>query len=72
MESSDCYDAPIDKVLLGVLNRTQRGKGILTRTLCQKNQGTVKSKQMPVTVGDRTAYRTLSSERTPLQSEIDK
>jgi hypothetical protein len=53
---------------LEIHNRIQTGKGIPTRTLCQKNQGTVKTKQKPVTVGDRT----LSPERTPLQNGIDE
>jgi hypothetical protein len=57
-----------DKKILGILNRTQTGKGIPTRTLCQKNQGTVKIKQKPVTMGDRTIHRTLSPERTPFQN----
>jgi hypothetical protein len=56
----------------GALNRTQTGKGILTRTLCQKNQGNVKTKQKPVTIGDRTSYRILSPERTSLQNGTDK
>jgi hypothetical protein len=30
---------------VGVLNRIQTGKGIPARTLCQKNQETVKTKQ---------------------------
>jgi hypothetical protein len=38
--------------------------------ICQKNQGTVKSKQKPVTMCDRTTHRTLSPERTPLQMEL--
>jgi hypothetical protein len=37
-------------IILGVLNRTQRSKWIPTRTLCQKNQGTVKTKQKQIAV----------------------
>jgi hypothetical protein len=58
--------------ILGVLNRTQTGNGISTRILCQKNYGIIEIKQKPVAVGDMTIYRTLSSERTPLQNGIDK
>jgi hypothetical protein len=53
------------------LNRTQTGKGIPTKTLYQKNQGTVKTKQKPVTVGDRTTYGTMSPERKPLQNGVN-
>jgi hypothetical protein len=56
--------------ILGDRNRTETGKGIHTRTCCQKNQGTVETKQQPVAVGDRTTHSTLSPERTPLQSGI--
>jgi hypothetical protein len=41
-----------------VLNRTQTDKGIPKRTLYQKNQEIVKTKQVPVTVGDSTTYGT--------------
>jgi hypothetical protein len=58
--------------ILGILNRTQAGKGIPTRTLCQKNQGTVNIKQKPVKMGDRTTLRALSPERTPLQNGINE
>jgi hypothetical protein len=51
--------------------RTQTGKGIPTRILCQKNQGAVKIKQKPVTMW-RTTHRTLSPERTPLQNGINE
>jgi hypothetical protein len=36
-----------------VLNRTQRGKGIPARTICQKIQGTGKTKQKPFVVDDK-------------------
>jgi hypothetical protein len=57
---------------VGFLNRTQIGKGIPTRSFCQKNQRTVQTKQKPVKVGGRTTYRTLSPESTPLQNGIDE
>jgi hypothetical protein len=47
-------------------------KGIPTRIHCQKNQGAVKTKQNPVTVGDRIIHRILSTERTPLQNGINQ
>jgi hypothetical protein len=37
-----------DYKMLGVPNRTQRGKGVPTRTPCQKNHGAVKTKQKPL------------------------
>jgi hypothetical protein len=37
-----------------ILNRTQTGQGTHFRTLCLKNQRTVKIKQNPVMVGGRT------------------
>jgi hypothetical protein len=46
-------------------------KGFL-QGLCQKNQGTVKIKQNPVTMGNMTTHRTLSPERTPLQNGINE
>jgi hypothetical protein len=46
---------------------------ILTaRSLCQKNKKSVKIKQKPVTMGDRTSHRTLSPERTSLQNGINE
>jgi hypothetical protein len=42
------------------------------RTLCQKKQGTVKTKQKPVIMGDRTTHRALSPKRAPLQNGIDE
>jgi hypothetical protein len=53
---------------LGILNWTQTGKRTYTRTLCQKNGGTVKIEQKPATVGGGTVYRTPSPKRTPLQT----
>jgi hypothetical protein len=44
-------------VNFGVLNRTQTGTRIPTKILSQKNQGTVKIKQKPLTVGDRTPFQ---------------
>jgi hypothetical protein len=46
--------------ILGVLNRTRTSRGILTRTLCRKNHGTVKTKQKTITVGEKTIYRTVT------------
>jgi hypothetical protein len=46
------------------------GKGIPSRTLCQKNQGAVKLDKS-VKVGDRTTNRTLSPETTPFQNGIN-
>jgi hypothetical protein len=60
------------KKRLEILNRTQIGKGTHTSTLCQKMQETAKFKQKQVTVGGRSAYRTLSPKRTPSQNGIDK
>jgi hypothetical protein len=48
------------------------GKGIPTWTLCQKNEGTVETKQKPVAMGDWTTYGTLSPERTPFQNGINR
>jgi hypothetical protein len=55
-----------------IITGLKTGKGIPIRTLCQKDQGTVKIKQKPVTMGDRTTHRTLSPERTPLQIGINE
>jgi hypothetical protein len=40
--------------ILGILIWTQTGKRTYTRTLCQKNEGAVKIKQKPATMGDKT------------------
>jgi hypothetical protein len=58
--------------LLGVLNSIQTGIGTPTSTVCQRDQGTIKTKQKPVTVGDRTTYWIPSPERAPLRNGIDK
>jgi hypothetical protein len=47
-------------------------KGNSTRTLCQRKQGDVNTKQDPVTMGDRSTHRILSPGRTPLQNGIDE
>jgi hypothetical protein len=39
--------------------------------LCQKNEGSVKTKQRPVKMGGRTTYRILSPKRTPFQIGTD-
>jgi hypothetical protein len=41
----------------GIRNWTQTGQGAFTRTLCQKKEGTVKIKQRPIKMGERTIYR---------------
>jgi hypothetical protein len=56
--------------ILGVLNGTQRARGIPTWVLCQKNQTTVKTEHKAVMVGDRTTYRTLSPETELINSPI--
>jgi hypothetical protein len=55
--------------ILGVPTRTQRDRGILTGI--QKNQGTIKTKQKAVAVGDRNTHKVLSPERTYLQNVTD-
>jgi hypothetical protein len=59
------------KKILGICNQTYTGKGTYTRALCQKNEGSVKTKQRPVKMGGRTTYRTLSPKRTLFQIGID-
>jgi hypothetical protein len=51
---------------------SNRQRDTYEEELCQMNQGTVKIKQKPLTMGDRTTYRTLSPERTPLQNGINE
>jgi hypothetical protein len=58
--------------ILRVFNRTQWGKGILTKIVCQKNQGTIKTEQKQVRMGDGTTYGTLSPKRTHLQNRFDE
>jgi hypothetical protein len=70
-ESCQGLDKQRPYEILGLLNRTQTGKGIPTRTLCQKNEGTDETKQKPVAMGDRTTDGTLSPERTPFQNGIN-
>jgi hypothetical protein len=53
----------------GILKRTQTGKGISTRTFCQKIQGIVKNK--PLAMGDNTTCRSVPHERIPLQNGND-
>jgi hypothetical protein len=40
-------------------NWTQTGKGVYIRTLCQKNEGSVETKQRPTKMGGRITYWTL-------------
>jgi hypothetical protein len=49
---------------------THTGKVTYTRVLCQKNEGSVKTKQRPVKMGGRTICRTLSPKRTLFQTGI--
>jgi hypothetical protein len=46
------------KKTLEIHNWTQTGKETYTRTLCQKNEGSVEAKQKPVKIDGRTFYRT--------------
>jgi hypothetical protein len=57
--------------ILWIPNRAQTDKGTHTRTLCRKKQGSVLIKHKLVTVSVRTTDRTLSSEMTSLQNDID-
>jgi hypothetical protein len=57
-ESDQGLNKRKSKKILGILNWTQTGKRTYTRTLCQKNEGAVKIKQKPATMGGRTIYRT--------------
>jgi hypothetical protein len=41
------------------------------QALFQKKEGSVKTKQIPVKMGGRTTYRTLSPKRIPFQIGID-
>jgi hypothetical protein len=52
------------KKILGSPNLTQTGKVIYTSALCQKNKGSVEAKQIPIKVGDRTIYRTVTLKDT--------
>jgi hypothetical protein len=45
--------------------------GTYTRALCQKNEGSVTTKQRPVKMGGRPTYRTLSPKRAPFQIGVD-
>jgi hypothetical protein len=45
---------------------------LLTRVLCQENEGSVEIKQRPIKMGSRTVYKTLSPKRTPFQTGIDR
>lgn len=53
--------------MLGVLKRTQTTKEVPKMALCQRNQRTVKTEHIAVTVDDGTTYRPLSPEKTPIQ-----
>jgi hypothetical protein len=49
---------------LGIRNWTQTGKGTYTRTLCLKNEESVKIKQRSIKMGGKNIYRALSPKRT--------
>jgi hypothetical protein len=48
-----------------------RVKGLNTRALCQKNEGSVKAKHRPVKMGGTTTYRTLSPKRASFQIGVE-
>jgi hypothetical protein len=56
----------IKKIL--AVNRIQICKGFPIKTLCLKNEGTVKTKHKTVMVGDRT----LSPKRMPIENGINE
>jgi hypothetical protein len=47
-------------------------QSIYIRTLCQKNEGSVETKQRPAKMGGRITYWTLPPKRTPFQTRIDR
>jgi hypothetical protein len=57
---------------MGIHNGTQTGKGTDIRILFQKIKISVEDQQRPIKMDGRTIYRTLSSERTPLQTGADR
>jgi hypothetical protein len=71
-ESGQGLEKQKSQKTLGNHNRTQIGKAIYTRALCQKNEGSVKIKQRSIKVDARTIYRILSSKRTSFQTGIDR
>jgi hypothetical protein len=60
------------KKILRIHNWTHTGKGIYIRTLCQKNKGSVETKQRSTKIGGRITYWTLPPKRTPFQTRIDR
>jgi hypothetical protein len=56
---------------IGNMYQTYTGKGTYTRALCQKNEGSVKTKQKPVKMDGRNIYRTLSPKSATFQIGID-
>jgi hypothetical protein len=47
-------------------------QGTYTRTLFQKNKGSVEIEERPIKMGGGTIYRTLSPKRTPFQTGTDR
>jgi hypothetical protein len=60
------------RIVLGIHNWTQTGKGTYIWALCQKNEGSVEIKQRPIKMGVMTAYWTLPPKRTPFQNGVDR
>jgi hypothetical protein len=58
----------IHKKTLGIWNWTQTDKG----TFCQKNEGSIEIKQIPVKMGGSTVCRILPPKVTPFQTRIDR
>jgi hypothetical protein len=56
--------------ILGIHNWTQTGIGTYTRALCQKNEECVEIKQRSTKMCGRNIYRTLSPNRTRIQTGI--
>jgi hypothetical protein len=54
---------------LGIHIWTQKGNGAYTRSLCQKNEGSVEVKARPIKIGGRIIYR---HKRTPFQTGFDR
>jgi hypothetical protein len=62
----------VHRIVTGLHNWTQTGKGIYIRTLCQENEGPVEIKQRPTQMGGRITYRTLPPKRAPFQTGTDR
>jgi hypothetical protein len=55
---------------MGILKWTQTGKDTHTGALCQENNEFVKLEQRPVTMGGRTAHRTMLPKKACFQTGI--